>query len=641
MVLAMSRTLSIVRGLSVLALTLAGACAPEGAPAMGDDRAAPTGGADDTGLEVGVDGARNRSCRSNYVPGRHPYPRGNEFPARHEGPFALARVLHVRVPSHDGVELAGTILLPALPRGVRAPVVLWSSPYLGTLDPPVDADGPWERPGVGVVVPVHELVARGYAVAGFNVRGTAQSGGCFNLFGRTEQLDQVALVEWLAAQPWSNGRVGMMGQSYDANTALEAAVHNPPALKTVVITGFVSDMYQGCATPQGAIYDDQILAQVPWATLLTTTPSRHSVEATLGSTVVHRDRICPDVARWVASDLNTTAGDVRDAAFYAERRMSDRFRDVRAAVLLAHGLQEHLAYSEDLAFRGMVNAPRLQLAGQWGHHMPRLADWNERLFAWFDFWLKGQGCPPEGLDTVSYEDNTGAWRQSADWPPAEAHDEVLYLRHDGLRPAPGGESTQLRAAPNRNYSTTTIDSRTMPNGPRPFCPVAGQPEPTEVMFETPVATAPVVLAGNPIAHLRLTSDQAGGVVSIQLFTLGPDFRCEDGVPSGYRFLTQADVDLRFYDGNMTARAFPVGRAVELRADFQNLAEVVPAGHRLVAIVSAGGQKVRAAQRFAPRITLGADGGARASHLVLPIVEGSFGGAAPTLAYPARPFAPPR
>src|SRR5688500_15348641 len=63
--------------------------------------------------------------------GVHPYPRGDEWPAGLTGPFARQAPFRVRVPSHDGVELEGWIQLPVLPAGVRAPVVLVSSPYFG------------------------------------------------------------------------------------------------------------------------------------------------------------------------------------------------------------------------------------------------------------------------------------------------------------------------------------------------------------------------------------------------------------------------------------------------------------------------------------------------------------------------------
>ncbi|MGH2684870.1 MAG: CocE/NonD family hydrolase, partial [Actinomycetota bacterium] len=159
--------------------------------------------------------------------------------AAEDPPGPAAEVRHVRVASHDGVRLDGWLVLPPEAETGRVPVVLWSAPYFGQCDyypfptdspPPrcnyATGDNPelWDNSSVSESVPVNLLVEQGYAVAIFNVRGTGNSGGCFSWFGRAEQLDQALLVEWLAAQGWSNGRVGMMGLSYHGTTPWEAAI---------------------------------------------------------------------------------------------------------------------------------------------------------------------------------------------------------------------------------------------------------------------------------------------------------------------------------------------------------------------------------------------------------------------------------
>ena len=49
-----------------------------------------------------------------------------------------------------------------------------------------------------------------------------------------EQHDGVAVVEWLARQPWCNGQVGMWGISWGGFNALQVAALAPPALKAIV-----------------------------------------------------------------------------------------------------------------------------------------------------------------------------------------------------------------------------------------------------------------------------------------------------------------------------------------------------------------------------------------------------------------------
>ncbi|HTX95061.1 MAG TPA: CocE/NonD family hydrolase [Mycobacterium sp.] len=85
------------------------------------------------------------------------------------------------------------------------------------------------RPGV-----TDFWVPRGYAHVIANLRGTCGSGGTFTFFDTRERQDVHDLVEWVAAQPWCDGNIGMIGIiSYFAMTQHEAAVERPPHLKAI------------------------------------------------------------------------------------------------------------------------------------------------------------------------------------------------------------------------------------------------------------------------------------------------------------------------------------------------------------------------------------------------------------------------
>ncbi|HEX9816114.1 MAG TPA: CocE/NonD family hydrolase, partial [Candidatus Thermoplasmatota archaeon] len=164
------------------------------------------------------------------------------WPSGLAGPFKLKEVQELRIPSFDGTMLQLWVILPDLPDGVFAPTVLKGSPYYGqnvhdfnghTGDDP----GYWDNSAPREAVPINLLVSHGYAIVLEAIRGTGNSGGCFDFFGDEEQRDQAHVVEWIAEQPWSNGRVGMMGLSYHGTTPTEAAILNPPHLKTIVVSG--------------------------------------------------------------------------------------------------------------------------------------------------------------------------------------------------------------------------------------------------------------------------------------------------------------------------------------------------------------------------------------------------------------------
>ncbi|MGH3938808.1 MAG: CocE/NonD family hydrolase [Pseudonocardiaceae bacterium] len=124
----------------------------------------------------------------------------------------------------DGTALRGDVYLPEA--GAPVGTVLQLSPYWNTLNGPseLQADSPEVRP----------FVEAGFAVALVNLRGTGESDGCFQWGSRLDWSDASTVVTALAAQPWSNGNVGMYGTSYVGWTQFMAMVDPPPSLKAAV-----------------------------------------------------------------------------------------------------------------------------------------------------------------------------------------------------------------------------------------------------------------------------------------------------------------------------------------------------------------------------------------------------------------------
>jgi hypothetical protein len=553
------------------------------------------------------------------------------------------RVDHVQVPSFDRTELDGWIVRPARPEG-RLPVVLWSSPYWGTTYPSGNDPALWQNNDPAYAVPVNLLVSRGYAVAIFNVRGSGNSGGCFDWFGPNEQRDQAFLVEWLAARPWSNGRVGMMGLSYHGTTPWEAAIHNPPHLKTIVVAGMISDAYLFSHTPQGATFtigpafENAFLGLVGGPAVDTAT---YDPSYTGKSIALATERLCPEVAEFATTDWLGIVSR-RSESFWRERRLIDRFPRIRASVLLTHGFQDlwgsgHQAQESEVW--PLLRSPKREIKGQWGHEFPNfnsvhpgwiVSDWNDRVVAWLDYWLKGHGRKPL-LGRVSYQDGTGRWRESQAWPPREARNEVLYLAGTSLARSVSARDVSFRSLPRPVEYPEVF---------RAACADAGLPGELAAgrVFMTRPLRKPVTIAGNPFAYLTLTSDQAGGQVSVQLVDIKPPVSCS-AVPytlgaAAVRPISHGTADLRFYNGNYAARDFPVGKATRIRIDLTHLAETIPAGDQLALVVSRGDVADRVSFPYAPHVTV--DG---RSEVVLPLIDGTFGGRAPSRGYPPRPFLP--
>jgi len=87
-------------------------------------------------------------------------------------------------------------------------------------------------------------VPRGYGHVIVDVRGSNDSEGIYDLFGSQEQQDLYDIIEWVAAQPWCDGNIGMSGVSYMGRTQLFAAEQQPPHLKAIFPYDASCDFYR-------------------------------------------------------------------------------------------------------------------------------------------------------------------------------------------------------------------------------------------------------------------------------------------------------------------------------------------------------------------------------------------------------------
>lgn len=569
-----------------------------------------------------------------------PHPCGTVWPAGLAGPFALQAGMPqaLEVASHDGTLLRGWLYLPQLPEGVRAPVLLVTSPYHGLNQEPPGAD-------VGGITQTQRFVENGYAVAAFSVRGTGVSDGCFENKGLDEQLDQVALVDWAASQPWSNGRVAMGGTSYPGTTPLMAAIHQAPQLVTILINGPVTDPYTELHTPQGALYTMGGPYEAGRRGLVTAAPLG-GLQPNDGLPLFVQaapDRVCPDLAQVLAGAQLGIASDDRDGAFWAERQLVLGFPSVTAAVFLSHGLQETAhPFQEDVAWEALRDAPKRMLLGQWDHELPRVDDWQGELVAWLDYWLKGIGTPASvGVGTVAFQDDAAGWHNATSWPPAPASN-ALYL-------GPAGELTGT--GPAQTYAGSF---RSVPPPPRehtgaPLDQLCGSGVPgTALVLPTlaPAGPGGGLLAGNPFLRLMLESDLPGGIVSAHLFRQREGEPCESA-----SLLSSGAADLRFHAGAFTGSDFPVATPTPVRIDLNNLAAAIEEGDHLALVLSfgdsLGGDEVadpitdarvsRAGQPYFPTITVHATANGGESFLALP--GDVFPGGPVPADVPPRPFTP--
>ncbi|MFL6238141.1 MAG: CocE/NonD family hydrolase [Actinomycetes bacterium] len=173
---------------------------------------------------------------------------------------AASTIQYVRM--DDGVQIAVSVHYPkGYRRGQRLPSVLEMSGYDGAAAQDKTVIGQDEDrlglPNDGVVsnlssmLDSHYFVDDGYVVVEASIRGTGCSGGQFDLYSWRTALDGRDVIEWMAHQPWSDGKVGLLGHSYSGITGFMIAATRPPHLVAASLSGLIDDVYRGISYPGG------------------------------------------------------------------------------------------------------------------------------------------------------------------------------------------------------------------------------------------------------------------------------------------------------------------------------------------------------------------------------------------------------
>src|ERR1700682_4918728 len=150
-----------------------------------------------------------------------------------EFPREVREIEHVLIPLRDGTRLAARIWLPEDAERDPVPAILEYLPYR-------KRDGTYDRDAL-----THPYFAgHGYAGVRVDIRGSGESDGLLSdEYSLREQDDALEVIEWLAAQPWCSGAVGMMGISWGGFNALQVAARRPPALKAIITVYSTDDRY--------------------------------------------------------------------------------------------------------------------------------------------------------------------------------------------------------------------------------------------------------------------------------------------------------------------------------------------------------------------------------------------------------------
>jgi len=332
----------------------------------------------------------------------------------------------VRIPMSDGVTLAADCWFPDAPG--KFPVVLEYLPY-----PKSDIDWAFNDG-------MRYLAERGFVTVRLDARGTGDSQGtALDEYCPQEQLDGVEAIAWLAAQPWSTGKVAMMGSSYGGFTAIQVAMRRPPALKAIAPMYFTDRRYtDDCHYKGGAL---QMLYDVANYSLQMTCrsllpPRRELVGEQWVSIWNDHLKNEPWLLRWLEHQT--------EDEYWRHGSLCENYSAIEAATLMIGGWRDGYVNANLRTFAHLT-CPKKLIMGPWLHVRPasgvpgpRMNHWRE-VARFFGCWLMDldngvMDEPPIAIYVQQWDEprsdrmNTrGFWRFESEWPPRRAYDLRLYL----------------------------------------------------------------------------------------------------------------------------------------------------------------------------------------------------------------------
>ena len=340
----------------------------------------------------------------------------------------------------------------------KVPVLADVGPYYDDGD--VSATTPADRLGRFLI---ENYVPHGYAVAQVSVFGTGNSNHCMDLMGTDEQRGIDAAVSYLGEAAWSNGKVGLIGKSYDGSTPWQAATFGNPYLATIVpmsgLIGVHELMWRnGSMEARGPIMHNGVYGSF-------------GIDGDGGDA----ENLCEGYIEGYVNGpaAYQTGGMVAYAGntYWTERSFLSRvLENYQGSIYIIQGMQDwnvdpHMAFP----IHQQVEEAGIEiktLAGQWAHDYPdRIEghssqgtgrgaeaypytlrwDWADEMLYWFDWYLKGEGRAP--TLGVEMQDNRGGWRFETTYPAPDTE----YLAINGADMGPDGTSMSAASSITMSY----------------------------------------------------------------------------------------------------------------------------------------------------------------------------------------------
>ena len=478
----------------------------------------------------------------------------------------------VSIPVRDGTRLYARIWRPVTDEPV--PALLEYLPYrLGDWTAPRDAQRhPW-------------YAGNGYASVRVDVRGHGNSEGMpGDEYDATELADGVAVVEWLAEQPWCSGRVGMFGISWGGFNSLQIAALAPEPLKAIVTVCSTDDRYDNDVHYMGG----SVLAvdMHAWAATMLAFVSRPPDPKFVGDRwrgmwLERLEQVDPFIHTW----LDHQARD----GYWRHGSVCEDYSAIKAAVLAVGGWADPY---RDTVFRlaEHLEAPMRGLVGPWSHQYPDRGlppgpaiGFLQETLRWWDHWLKdehpssdtgvmaepklrtwmNESVPPATL----YAERPGRWIGEDSWPSASI-DITPYRLNDDLTATLDGPVQVV------SPQHTGVDAgRFFPFGNDTDLPPDQREEDgRSVCFDSAPFGDRVEILGNARLRLRVTCPTARAQIVARLCDVAPD--------GSSTLVTRGVLNLLSRHGRERTVEWVPGETEDVSFDLVAIAHAFPPGHRI-------------------------------------------------------------
>ena len=484
---------------------------------------------------------------------------------------------NIYIPLKDGRQLSARVWMPDTAPEDPVPAILEYLPYR-------KRDGTAQRDES-----TYPTFARaGYAGVRVDISGTGESDGDFDdEYSPRELSDGVEVIEWIAAQRWCSGAVGMMGISWGGFNSLQIAALQPPALKAVIAIGTTVDRYNDDIHYKNGCL---LYSNFWWSSVMLCYASRPPDPVIVGERWrdmwLHRLNTQP-------FPFETWLSHQRRDAYWQHGSICEDYAALTVPAMVISGWADGYINAPPAAAQNLSGCVKA-INGPWIHKYPHFAyphprmDFLAEALSWWDHWLKGRENNVESLPAYrayisenvrpkKWRDHEeGRWVAEAQWPSSNTENKTLYLAKFGQLTVSPSEPETLSVCSPLDCGTASGEIFTL----KPDADMQSDQRSDDagsLCFETDVLTHPVDFLGRPVLNLRVAIDQPLGNLVARLIDVHPD-------GTGFR-VSWGAINLAHRHGNANPQPMTPGKLTDISIILDECGYRVVPGHRLRIAVS--------------------------------------------------------